>query len=143
MTTRPPISAQKLDSVFIAMNERILDAPSVFAHYSPLYHIPETALFGPEFQIYSTSDAVNRANFFYSLVSRPGQINPVLQPFVQVAGTPSALVDAVDNTLLYGRMLPGTRATILGALAAQRDNNGRVLAALYLTFTSGEYLVQH
>lgn len=138
-----PGPAQKLDSVFIAMNERILDAPSVFGHYSPLYHIPGTALFGPEFQIYSTSDAVNRANFFYSLVSRPGQINPVLQPFVQVAGTPSALVDAVDNTLLYGRMLPGTRATILGAVATQRDNNGRVLAALYLTFTSGEYLVQH
>jgi uncharacterized protein (DUF1800 family) len=138
-----PGPAQKLDSVFIAMNERILDAPSVFGHYSPLYRIPETALFGPEFQIYSTSDAVNRANFFYSLVSRPGQINPVLQPFVQVAGTPSALVDAVDNALLYGRMLPGTRAAILAALAAQRDNNGRVLAALYLTFTSGEYLVQH
>ena len=134
--------AQKLDSVFSAMNERILDAPTVFGHYSPLYHIPESPLFGPEFQIYSTSDAVNRANFFYSLVSQPGSINPALQPFVQVAGTPSALVDAVDNTLLYGRMLPGTRAAILDALVSE-NNTGRVLAALYLTFTSGEYLVQH
>ena len=36
-----------------------------------------------------------------------------------------------------------TTDTILGALPAMYDNNQRVLTALYLTFTSGEYLVQH
>ncbi len=138
-----PGLVSKLDSTFAAMDEQILAAPSVFGHYSPLYRIPGTSLFGPEFQIYSATDAVNRANFFYSLVSRPGQINPALAPFVQVVGTPSALVALIDNTLLYGRMLPTTRAAILDALPSQRDNNGRVLAALYVAFTSGEYLVQH
>ena len=68
------------------MNEGMLDAASVFGHYSPSYHIPKTALFGPEFQIYSASDAINRANFFYSLMYNPWPINPVLQPFVAVAG---------------------------------------------------------
>ena len=66
-----------------------------------------------------------------------------MQSFVLLAGDPSALVTAVDSTLLYGRMSAATRAAILNALPSQRDNNARVLAALYLVFTSGEYLVQH
>ena len=138
-----PGPVSKLESTFVAMDEPILAAPSVFGHYSPLYHIRGNPLFGPEFQIYTATDAVNRANFFYSLISRPGQINPALAPFLQLVGTPLALVALIDNTLLYGRMLPTTRAAILDALPPQRDNNGRVLAALYVAFTSGEYLVQH
>ena len=58
------------------MNEGLLDAASVFGHYSPSYHIPMTALFGPEFQIYSASDAINRANLFYSFMYSPWPINP-------------------------------------------------------------------
>ena len=140
-----PGPVSKLESTFAAMDEPILAAPSVFGHYSPLYHIriPGDPLFGPEFQIYTATAAVNRANFFYSLISRPGQINPALGPFLQLVGNPLALVALIDNTLLYGRMLPTTRAAILDALPPHRDNNGRVLAALYVAFTSGEYLVQH
>ena len=67
----------------------------------------------------------------------------MLKPFVDVAADPAALTAAVDNALLYRRMLPSTRAAILGALPAMYDNNQRVLTALYLTFMSGEYLVQH
>ena len=141
-----PGLGSKLATNFYDMDEALLDAPSVFGHYSPLFRIPGipgSPLFGPEFQIYSTSTAANRANFLYSLISRPGQINPALKPFVDIAGNASALVAAIDNTLLYGRMSPEVRTAILGALPAQRDSNGRVLAALYATLTSGEYLVQH
>jgi uncharacterized protein (DUF1800 family) len=136
-----PGLASKLDSSFVAMDERLLDAPTVFGHYSPLYRIPDSPLFGPEFQIYTVSDAVNRGNFLYTLISRPGSINPALMPFVQLATNPTALVDAVDARLLHGRMLPSTRSAILGTLPSQNTTN-RVLTALYLTFTSGEYLVQ-
>lgn len=129
--------------LFYGMDEGLLDAPSVFGHYSPLFQIPGSNLYGPEFQIYSSSDAINRANFFYYLIYNPWPINPVLQPLVNLAGDANTLVNAVDNTLLYGRMLPQTRSAILNALPAQADNNARVLTALYLTFTSGEYLVQH
>src|SRR5262245_32728152 len=125
------------------MNEGLLDAPSVFGHYSPLYHIPKSPPFGPEFQIYTVSDAVNRGNFFYYFIYSPWPLNPALKPLVSLAADPSALVAAVDNTLLYGRMLPATRAAILNSLPAMYDGNQRVLSALYLTFTSGEYLVQH
>ena len=138
-----PGPASQFGYLFYGMNEPMLDAPSVFGHYSPLYHIPNSPLFGPEFQIYAVSDAVNRANFFYSLIYNPWPINPALKPLVALAGDSSALVAAIDNTLLYGRMLPQTRTAILGALPATSDANQRVLTALYLTFTTGEYLVQH
>ncbi len=138
-----PGPASQFAYLFYNMNEGILDAPSVFGHYSPLFHIPKSPLFGPEFQIYSASDAVNRANFFYSLIYNPWPINPALQPFVSIATNASTLLTAIDNTLLYGRMLSQTRTAILNALPTQYDNNQRVLTALYLTFTSGEYLVQH
>src|SRR5262249_32846421 len=135
--------ASQFAYLFYSMNEGLLDAPSVFGHYSPLFHIPRSPLFGPEFQIYAVSDAVNRANLFYGFVYSPWPINPVLKPFVDIAADPAALTAAVDTTLLYGRMLPSTRAAILTSLPTMYDSNQRVLDALYLTFTSGEYLVQH
>lgn len=129
--------------IYYSMSEGMLDAPSVFGHYSPLFHVPRTALFGPEFQIYSPTDAVNRANLFYSMMFNPWPINPALQPFVGVAGNSAALVNAVDNALLFGRMSAQTRAAIIAALPSQYDNNQRALTALYLAVMSGEYLVQH
>ena len=138
-----PGPASQFAYLFYDMNEGMLDAPSVFGHYSPLFRIQRSSLFGPEFQIYTVSDATNRANFFYYLIYSPWPINPALQPFVAVAGDSAALVGAVDNTLLYGRMLSQTRAAIIGALPPMYDDNQRALTALYLTLMSGEYLVQH
>jgi uncharacterized protein (DUF1800 family) len=129
--------------IYYSMSEGMLDAPSVFGHYSPMFHVPKTALFGPEFQIYSPTDAVNRANLFYSLMFNPWPINPALQPFVNVAANSAALINAVDNALLQGRMSGPTRAALMSALPPMYDNNQRVLTALYLTAISGDYLVQH
>lgn len=129
--------------IFYNMGEGILDAPSVFAHYSPLFHIPKTGLFGPEFQIYGPTEAVNRMNFSFYWIANPWPINPALQPFVNIAGDSAALVTAVDNTLLYGRMPAQLRTAILNALPPALDNNQRVMTVLYLTLTSGDYLIQH
>ncbi|HZS48235.1 MAG TPA: DUF1800 family protein [Blastocatellia bacterium] len=136
-------SASNFAYLFYNMNEGILDAPSVFGHYSPLYVIPNSGgLHGPEFQIYSASDAANRANFFYSLIYNPWPINPILQPYVNIAGNSTALINAVDNALLYGRMSQTTRTAIANALPAMYDNNQRVMTAIYMTVTSGEHLIQ-
>jgi uncharacterized protein (DUF1800 family) len=129
--------------IYYSMSEGMLDAPSVFGHYSPMFHVPKTTLFGPEFQIYSPTDAVNRANLFYSMLFNPWPINPSLQPFVNVAASPAALVNAIDNALLQGRMSATTRAALMNALPPMYDNNQRVLTALYLTAISGDYLIQH
>jgi len=129
--------------IYYSMSEGMLDAPSVFGHYSPLFHVPKTTMFGPEFQIYSPTDAVNRANFFYQMMFNPWPINPALQPFVSVASDPAALVNAVDTALLQGRMSSQMRTALIGALPAMYDNNQRALTALYLTSISGDYLIQH
>ena len=138
-----PGPASEFSWLFYDMNEGLLDAPSVFGHYSPHYRIPKSPLYGPEFQIYSASEAVNRANFLYYFMAHPWPINPALQPFVNVAGNSTALLNAVDKALLFGRMSSQLRAAIVRALPTQYDNNARALTALYLTVMSGEYLVQH
>jgi uncharacterized protein (DUF1800 family) len=129
--------------IFYTFGEGMLDAPSVFGHYSPMYHVPRSPLFGPEFQIYSPTEAVNRANFLYSWMGSPWPINPALQPFVNVAGNATTLINAVDNALLYGRMSPQMRTALTNAWPAMTDNYQRALTVLYLTATSGDYLIQH
>lgn len=136
-------TASNFAYLFYGMNEGMLDAPSVFGHYSPMFRIPKSGgLFGPEFQIFSPSDAINRANYFYSLIFNPWPINPVLQPYINIAGNATQLINAVDNALLYGRMSASTRAAISNSLPAMSDNNQRVMSAIYLTAMSGEHLVQ-
>ncbi len=58
----PTGAGSQFNYLLYNMGEGMLDAPSVFAHYSPLFRIPKSSppLFGPEFQIYSPSEAVNR-----------------------------------------------------------------------------------
>jgi hypothetical protein len=125
------------------MDEGLLDAPSVFGHYSALYRIPKSGgLAGPEFQIYSASDAVNRVNFFYGIFYASWPINPLLQPYVNLAASPAALVNAIDRALLFGRMSAATRTAILNQLLLEYDANARTLSALFLAVSSGEAAVQ-
>ncbi|HQR31679.1 MAG TPA: DUF1800 family protein [Blastocatellia bacterium] len=137
-----PGAASQFNYQLYTMGEAILDAPSVFGHYSPMFRIPKgNGLFGPEFQIYTATEAANRGNFMYQfLYVYP--INPALQPYVNIAGSPASLISSLDNALLFGRMLPSTRNALFNAVTMQYDNNARVLAAVYLIVTSGEFLVQ-
>jgi uncharacterized protein (DUF1800 family) len=140
----PLTSASNFDYLLGDMGESLLNAPSVFGHYSPTFRLPGTALYAPEFQIYSPTEAVNRANFLHSFWSGSGGALPAaLQPFAAIASDATALTNAVDHTLLYGRMPAATRAAILQALPLMYDNPQRVRTALYLTLMSGDYLVQH
>ncbi len=138
-----PSSASNFDYLLADMGESVVNAPSVFGHYSPTFRIPKTPLYGPEFQIYSPTEAVNRANFLHSFWSASGGNLPTaLQPFNAIASDATALTNAVDHTLLYGRMPAATRAAILQALPLMYDNPQRVRTALYLTLMSGDSLVQ-
>jgi uncharacterized protein (DUF1800 family) len=129
--------------IYYTLGEGMLDPASVFGHYSPLYRIPKTALFGPEFQIYSPTEAVNRGNYLYQDLSFYNGGVYDITPFINIASDQVQLVNAVDNALLFGRMSQTTRASIYKALQASNDNRSRALTALYLTAMSGEFLVQH
>lgn len=130
----------------------LFDAPSVFNYYSPDYRVP-AGLFGPEFQIHTPNNAVLRANdaggLMFSAYQKPVQTNGPgttvdLTPFVQFAGNPSTLVDALDLTLTRGVMPAAMKQIIVNAVT--NDSNGnvhRVQTACYLIVMSSYYNVWH
>lgn len=126
--------------IYTGMGESILNAPTVFGHYSPLYKMPgNNQLFAPEMQIYTPTEAVNRANFIYWMMHE-GPVD--LTPFTSIAANSTQLIDAVDTRLLEGRMTPEMRASITTALQASTDNRSRALTVLYLVATSGDFIIQ-
>jgi uncharacterized protein (DUF1800 family) len=121
-----------------------LTPPSVFGHYSQLFRLPGTTLSAPEFQIYTPTEATLRGNFMWALLTQPGsnmRIN--LQPFTSVATDTTALINAVDQQLLWGRMSGAMRQSLANAINAQPDATQRVQTALYLTLLSGQHAIQH
>ncbi|WP_395702849.1 DUF1800 family protein [Aquabacterium sp.] len=121
-----------------------LTPPSVFSFYSPLFRVPQQPLYGPEFQIYTPTEAVLRGNFIWQILSNPGGDFPLdISRFTALGGNIPGLIDAVDQTLLYGRMAPSMRQTLATAIAAQPDNQNRAWTALYLTLLSGQHAVQY
>lgn len=130
--------------VFDNMSQSVLAPPSVFNWYSPLYRIPRTATAGPEFQIYTPSQSIQRANFFYQILTQNfSDFRIDLSPYNAVAGNTTQLIDAVDRALLYGRMPQSMRDSLAKAINASADNQQRVMVALYLTALSGYYAVQY
>ncbi|MBM3767921.1 MAG: DUF1800 domain-containing protein, partial [Acidobacteria bacterium] len=130
--------------IFDNMGQSVLNPPSVFSWFSPLYRVPKSPLFGPEFQIYTATDATLRANFFYQILGNSaGEITIDLNPLSAAAGNTTQLMDKVDETFLHGRMPANVRQSITTAVNASYDNNQKVQTAVYLTILSGQYAVQH
>ena len=130
---------------FTRSGQTPLGPPSVFGFYSPLFRLPGGTLAAPEFQIYTPTEAVLRGNFIWRLLGQPGgDASLNLAPYAAVAGTASALIDKVDQALLYGRMPAALRGTLAAQIDAQgSDTAARVRTALYFTALSGLYAIQH
>src|SRR5258706_9766582 len=131
------------------MGESVLNAPSVFGHYSPGYRVPKQTppLFGPEFQIHGPGELINDGNFLWNYMSYYQTGIWDLQWLFNLGANHDACINAVDNLLLYGRMSAGLRQSLQTALQAQAavgaDPTMRALTVLYLTAMSSEYLVMH
>ena len=135
------------------MGQDIYDPPSVFNYYSPGYTIPGVGLKGPEFQIYNTFTSIYRANLISNLFNNYS--NPVqtygpgttvdLTPFVALAGTPSALVNALDTALTGGVMPAALKQIVVTAVQADAGTSPlhQVQTALYLILSSNYYNVWH
>ncbi|MGZ8244465.1 DUF1800 domain-containing protein [Methylomagnum sp.] len=129
------------------MGQKVLEPPSVFGHYSPLYRLtsPDGAgLFGPEYQIYTPARAVHRANGLWGILNAQStntsiQIN--LSPFASVADNPNVLLDKVNATLFQGRMSPALRKTLYDTALPYTDLTTRAKTVLYLAVISSEYLI--
>jgi uncharacterized protein (DUF1800 family) len=128
------------------MGQLLLAPPSVFNYYSPFYHVPESPLAGPEFQLLTPSTAVQRANFIDSLL-RPGNLGPGttvdLSRFVNDATDSGKLMTDVDLAFTRGQMPAGMKTTIQNAVNASNDPVTRAQTAIYLTASSALYQVEH
>jgi uncharacterized protein (DUF1800 family) len=140
-----------------AMGMNVFVPPSVFSYFSPFNGVPGgSGLRGPEFQLLSTSTAIQRANVINALVFTGINANPNnypfwpsgtaldLSPLQALADSPPALVDALDMVLLHGTMSAEMRSSIIGAVNAVAATNRlkQAQTAVYLVATSSQYQVQ-
>jgi len=135
---------QQLTYQFDYMAQSVLNPPSVFSWFSPLYHVPKSSLFGPEFQIYSPTEATLRGNFIFSVLNYPASdVTIDLSPFQAYGNDMPNLVEAANQTLLYGRMPDALKQALITAATPGYDAKTRIETVLYLTALSGLYAIQY
>jgi len=130
--------------VLSQLGQSVLSPISVFSFYSPLGPLPgDPTRFGPEFQLYTPALSIQRATFIYRILygdfSSSFPVN--LTPFTAVAANPAALVELVNQTLLFGRMSQELRQVLLASAQATSDLKQRAIGALYLAAISSEFVV--
>lgn len=144
------IGATVTDTPFMSdmsaeMAQRVFHSPSVFNYYSPGFRVAGTALTAPEFQIYTTATATIRANFAGRLVngSFGSNVNLNLTPWTTLAADAGLLVNQINKVMLGGTMSAEMRAAMVDAIQRSPNAREKVLTALYLTFTSSQFQVEH
>jgi uncharacterized protein (DUF1800 family) len=134
------------------MGQDVFNPASVFNYYSPSYTIPGTTMNGGEFQIFTTFTSLYRADLISNVFNNYS--NPVqtygpgmtvdFTGYVALAGTPSALVDALDIALTHGVMPSQMKQIIVTAVQGEMGGNlRRVQTAFYLIVASNYYNVWH
>jgi uncharacterized protein (DUF1800 family) len=127
-----------------AMGQDLFYAPTVFSYFSPQYRTPNGML-GPEFQIYSTQTAAERANIvntaLYGALDKGTTID--LSIFEQYANNTQSLAGSLNTFFLHGAMSDNLQTAIANAVNAANGPKAKVQAALYIVLTSGEYQIVH
>ncbi|HTS47277.1 MAG TPA: DUF1800 domain-containing protein, partial [Bryobacteraceae bacterium] len=138
------VNQNPIEALAAGMGQNLFYPGSVFNYYSPLYRL-SSGLQAPEFQLLTSATALVRANVVQDLVARSldGDIHYDLTPFTALAGSPSDLVDAVDNAFLYGRLPASLKSDIAAAITASTSSADRARNAIYLVATSSLYQVEH
>ena len=153
-----------LNGITLILDQDVFIPPGVFSYYSPIYSLPNTNLFAPEFGILTTATALKRLNVVNQFIppanipALPGitadtaQNTPcgtrvTLARYLSLAEadpTGTLLVDTLNRELLNGSMSSTVKTQILNAVQAVATDDAlkRTRTALYLLFTSPQYQVQ-
>ncbi len=127
------------------LGQNLFYAPSVFSYFSPGYRAPG-GLGAPEFQIYSTQTAANRADSVNSAIYG-GQFDAGtkfnLGPYVGAASNPATLLELINSVLFHESMSSNVSDAMKQAMAAVTAPSDKAKAALYIALTSSEYQVIH
>ena len=125
------------------MGENLFNAASVFSYFSPQYRT-ENGLLGPEFQIYSTQTAADRADIVNSAALRharhrhKGQSDAVRQ---RTRATLPTCSNYISSVFLHGACRRLSQQAATSAANAATTPTAKAQAALYVVLTSGEYQI--
>lgn len=127
------------------MGQPLFSSPSVFNFFSPLYKIPGTNLFGPEYEIHTLTGVIARANFVNRVVTNGlgGGTTVDLSAFEAVASDAGRLVADVERALLHENLTDAERQSIITAVSVSDSATTRARTAVYLVATSAKYQIQH
>jgi len=127
------------------LGQQLFYAPSVFSYFSPSYRTT-VGLVGPEFQVYSTQTAANRADTVYSVVYG-GQLDAGtkfdISAFTAAASDNGNLTYMINSVFFHDDMSSNVQNAIAEALAPLKLASDKAKAALYVALTSGEYQIIH
>jgi uncharacterized protein (DUF1800 family) len=122
------------------LGQDLFNPASVFSYFSPQNRITG-GLLAPEFQIYTTQTAADRANIvntaLYGTLDSTTTLN--LAPFVVRAG--SDLIPYISYVFLHSSMSASLTQAATDAVNAQSSATAKAQAALYVVLTSSEYQV--
>jgi len=124
------------------MGEDLFDPPTVFSYFSPQNKL-ESGLLAPEFQIYSTQTAADRADAVNSALygTLDSGVTLDLTPFVAQAGNMTSLLDYIGSVFLHNGMSENLQKAAASAADAADTTTAKAQAALYIVLTSSEYQV--
>jgi len=123
------------------MSQELFYAPSVFSYFSPQYRTKK-GLLGPEFQIYSTQTAANRAGVINTILyGTMSGVKVNLAPYVALAGNSNDLMTHIANVFLHGAVSPQLQGAAVTAVNAATTPLAKAQAALYIVLTSSEYQI--
>lgn len=127
------------------LGQQLFYAPSVFSYFSPSYRT-QIGLLGPEFQIYSTQTAANRADTVNSAIYS-GQLDAGtkfdISGFTVVATNNANLINRINSVFFHNDMSSNLQNAITAALAPLTAPSDKAKAALYVALTSSEYQIIH
>jgi uncharacterized protein (DUF1800 family) len=124
------------------MGENLFVPATVFSYFSPLNRT-ESGLYAPEFQIYSTQTASDRADIVNTALygTLDSGVTLDLTPFVQQSGTVGALANYIGYVFVHSGMSPALEDAVAVVAGAQTTPLAKTQAALYAALTSSEFQV--
>ncbi|OYY73563.1 MAG: hypothetical protein B7Y40_08945 [Gammaproteobacteria bacterium 28-57-27] len=137
----------------VSLGQQPLDAPSVFNFFRPAYVPPNTAiakqeLVAPEFQLVNEASVAGYINFMQRTIAHgQGDVHADYSAELEIAHDADALVQRLNLILCAEQMSKDTFSIIRNAISTIDPNtetgkNNRVHAAILMTMSSPDYLIQ-
>ncbi len=132
------------------MGQWVFRPPTVFNYFHLLhggFHGAHGSIEGPEFQIHTFTNAIERVDFVYRVARNQTGTGVFidLSAFYALTDDPAALLALAENTLLHEPLTDTERQSILNAITdvSAGHPERRAEYAIYLVATSSRYQVQH